>query len=101
MSWPDATTLLPSFVAIVLALTVPWFTFRLALRQGRIARLEDRRAEFYIDLLTEALAEKQWFEYQIEDPAIHKRLGAHFTDLRLSPLERARLGSRGRIAASR
>lgn len=82
--------LAPSAIAVIIAVVVPWFTFRLALRQGRIERLHDQRAQLYVDLLTEALAEKEYFEFDIADDDTRKRMRAYRTDLRLPPLERAR-----------
>lgn len=94
-------TLVPSAIAVIVAIFVPWFTFRFALKQSRFDRLHDQRAQLYIDLLTEAHAEKEYFEYDIADDDTRKRMSAYRTDLRLPPMERARLGSRGTIFASR
>jgi phosphoglycolate phosphatase-like HAD superfamily hydrolase len=91
----------PSVIAVVIAVLVPWFTFRLALRQDRIRRLHDQRADLYIELLTEAYAEKDYFEYEIEDDETRERMRSYRRDLRLQPLERARLGARGTMFASR
>ncbi len=96
-----ALTLVPSAIAVTVAVLVPWFTFRLALRQDRDRRLHDQRAHLYVDLLTEAYAETRQFEYEIADEDTRKRMQSYRTDLRLPPLERARLGSRGTIFASR
>lgn len=92
---------MPSAIAVIVAIFVPWFTFRFALRQDRFRRLHDQRAQLYVDLLTEAHAEKEYFEYDIADDDTRKRMSTHRTDLRLPPMERARLGSRGTIFASR
>src|SRR5205814_3330469 len=94
-------TLVPSAIAVIVAIFVPWFTFRFALKQRRIERLHDQRAQLYVDLLTEAHAEHEYFEYDIADDETRERLRAYRTDLRLPPMERARLGSRGTIFASR
>jgi len=94
-------TLVPSAIAVIVAIFVPWFTFRFALKQSRIDSLHDQRAQLYIDLLTEANAEKEYFEYDIADDDMRKRMKSYRTDLRLPPMERARLGSRGTIFASR
>ena len=91
----------PSVIAVVIAVLVPWFTFRLALRQDRIRRLHDQRADLYIELLTEAYAEKDYFEYEIEDDETRERMRSYRRDLRLQPPERARLGARATIFASR
>ncbi len=48
-----------------------------------------------------AVAENEYIEYDIADDKTRKRMDAYRTDLRLPPLERARLGSRGTIFASR
>jgi len=56
VSAADALTLVPSAIAIIVAVTVPWFTFRLALKQDRLRRLHDQRSQLYVDLLTEAHA---------------------------------------------
>jgi hypothetical protein len=90
----------PSAIAVIVAIFVPWFTFRFALKQSRIDRLHDNRTQLYVDLLTEAHAEKEYFEYDIADDETRERMRSYRTDLRLPPLERARLGSRGTIFAS-
>lgn len=101
MTAQTALTLVPTAIAVIIAVVVPWFTFRLALRQDRLRRLHDQRAQLYVDLLTEAHAELKYFEIDIEDDDTRKRMAAHQVDLRLPPMERARLGSRGTIFASR
>jgi len=101
MQSQTALSLVPSAIAVIVAIVVPWFTFRLALRQDRLRRLRDQRAELYVDLLTEAHAEQDFFEYDIADDETRLRVSAYRTDLRLPPLERSRLGSRGTIFASR
>lgn len=100
----DAATALPlvsTIVAAVIALTVPALTFRFALRQDRLRWLREQRAQLYIDLLTEAVAEGQWLEYAMAPQADRERFVGRHDDLRLPPLERARLGSRGTIFGSR
>jgi len=101
MSWQSVLTLVPTAIAVIVAVAVPFFTFRLALRQDRIRRLHDRRADLYVDLLTEAVAEQRYFELDIADEEARDRLRVHQDDLRLPQMERARLGSRGTIFASR
>jgi hypothetical protein len=91
----------PSAIAVIVAIFVPWFTFRFALKQSRIDRLHDQRAQLYVDLLTEAVAEKNYFEFDIADDEARERMKSYRTDLRLPPMARARLGSRGTIFASR
>jgi len=101
MQSQTALSLVPSAIAIIVAVVVPWFTFRLALRQDRLRRLRDQRAELYVDLLTEAHAEKDFFEYDIADDASRELMSVHRIDLRLPRLERARLGARGSIFSSK
>ena len=96
-----AVALVSTGVAAIIAVTVPWMAFRLALRQDAVRWLREKRAELYVDLLTEAYAEQQYFEYDMADDETRERMGPHFTDLRLPPLERARLGARGTLFASR
>lgn len=90
-----------AFAAVAVALTVPWMAFRLALRQDAARWLRERRADLYVDLLTEAHAEQNWLQYAMADKETQALAAAHFTDLRLSPVERARLGARGTIFASK
>lgn len=94
-------TLVPRAIAVIVAIFVPWFTFRFALQQSRIDRLHDQRAQLYVDILTEARAEHEYFEFDIADDETRERMRSYRTDLRLPPMERARLGSRGTIFASR
>src|SRR6266571_2761071 len=68
-----ALTLAPSAIAVIIAVVVPWFTFRLALRQDRDRRQHDQRAQLYMDLLTEAYAETKQFEHEIADAGIPDR----------------------------
>src|SRR5215469_1597465 len=85
-----------------LRLTVPWITFRLALRQDQIRWLREQRAQLYVDLLAEAHAEQKWLQYALADDGTRGAMREHFvaTDTRLPPLERARLGARGTIFGS-
>jgi hypothetical protein len=92
--------LLSAGLAAIVAVSVPWMTFRLALRQDQVRWLREQRAQLYVDLLTEAYAEQQYFEYEIADDDTRERMRGHFVDLRLPPMERARLGARGTIFAS-
>jgi hypothetical protein len=41
MSWQTVMTLGPNAIAVIVAIVVPWFTFRLALCQDRDRRLHD------------------------------------------------------------
>ena len=52
-------------------------------------------------MLTEAYAEKEWLEYAMADDETQERMRRYFHDLRLPPLERARLGARGTIFGSK
>jgi len=88
-------------LAAIVAVVVPLVAFRLALRQDQVRWLRERRADTYVDMLTEAHAERQWFEYDTADDDTRARMSEYFTDLRLPALERARLASSGTIFASR
>jgi hypothetical protein len=92
--------LILSAVAVAAALVVPSMAFRYALHQDELRRLWDRRADLYVDLLTEAMAEQKWFEWDIADDETQKRMAISYTDLRLPPLERARLSARANIFGS-
>jgi hypothetical protein len=87
--------------AVIIAVVVPWLTFRLALRQDQARWLREQRAQLYADMLTEAYAEKEYLQYVTADDQARERMRAHFTDLRLGPQERARLGARGTIFGSK
>jgi hypothetical protein len=93
--------LVAALLAAIIAVVVPWVTFRLALRQDQARWLREQRAQLYVDMLTEAYAEQKYLEYAIADDQTRERVRPHFTDLRLPPVERARLGARGTIFASR
>jgi hypothetical protein len=88
-------------LAAIIAVSVPWMTFRLALRQDQARWLREQRVQLYVDLLTEAYAETRYLDYDMADDETRQRMRAHFVDLRLPPLERARLGARGTIVSSR
>jgi hypothetical protein len=88
-------------VAVITAVVVPWLTFRLAFRQDQARWLREQQAQLYADLLTEAFAEKEYLQYVTADDQTRERMRAHFTDLRLGPQERARLGARGAIFGSK
>ena len=93
--------LIASLLAAIIAVVVPWVTFRFALRQEQARWLREQRAQLYVDMLTEAYAEQQYFQNATADDETRERMREHFTDLRLAPVERARLGARGTIFASR
>lgn len=63
--------------------------------------LRERCAELYVDLLTEAVAEREWLQYALADEETQKRADSFFKDVRLSPSDRARLGARAAIVGSR
>jgi hypothetical protein len=73
--------LVSSGVAAIIAVTVPWQAFRLALRQDQARWLREQRAQLYADLLTEAYAEQQYVEHAMASEDVKKRI--RFTDLRL------------------
>lgn len=104
-----------ALLAAVVSIAIPVWTFKRTLQLDRIKWVRDQRAELYIDILTEAYAEKQWFldemtaheialigvdgdddERRPAPPATRDR---RIPDLRLGPVERARLGSRQAIFA--
>jgi hypothetical protein len=99
MEAQTAVALGAAALAAIVAVAVPWMTFRLALRQDQLRWLREQRAQLYIELLTEAYAEKQDFHHQLLDDETRAR--SRYTDLRLPPLERARLGARSTIYASK
>jgi hypothetical protein len=87
---------------LAVAIVVPWLAFRFALRQEERRWFREQRAQLYVDLLTEAVAEEQYFEYATaDDDAREEMRKRRFVDLRLSPSERARLGARGNAFGSR
>ena len=93
--------LISAGLAAIIAVVVPWMAFRLALRQDRARWLREQRAQLYVDMLTEAHAEQEYFHYAMAADEDRERMRKYWTDLRLAPLERARLGARGTIFASR
>jgi len=99
----NAVAIGSAIIAAIIAITVPWFTFRLALRQDQQRWLREQRTELYVDVLTEAYAEEHYLQYTTTDPESQQRTEAFFkrTDVRLPPLERARLGSRASLLGSR
>ena len=103
-----------ALLAAVVAVAVPVWTFKRTLELESIKWVRDQRAQLYIDMLAEAYAEKQWFldlMTRREIALIEARDGeehrgpsrADFPpgpDLRLGPVERAKLGARGEVFAS-
>lgn len=98
----DAATvvaLAAALLATVVAIVVPWLAFRYTLRQEQSHWLREQRASVYVDLLTEAYAEQEHLLDRLQRAAGLSASSA--ADLRLPPLERARLGTRGTMYASR
>ncbi|PWR08994.1 hypothetical protein DKT68_13465 [Micromonospora acroterricola] len=114
MDAENIVALVAALLAGTVAVAVPVWTFRRTLELERIKWVRDQRAQLYIDMLTEAYAEKQWFldlMTRHEIALIEAREGdelrgpsrADFPpspDLRLGPVERAKLGARGSVFAS-
>jgi hypothetical protein len=100
----DAGTWVALFAALlatVVAVVVPWATFRFAMRQDQVRWVREQRAELYVDMLAEAYAEQEWLKLETASAGIQERARKTFTDKRLAPVERARLGARGSILGSR
>src|SRR6516225_2713775 len=76
--------------------------YRLTLRQDAIRWLRERRAQLYVDLLTEAHAEQAYLAFVTSSDTAREQMREVFaeTDTRLPPLERARLGANGTVFAS-
>lgn len=84
-------------VTTIVAVVVPFLAFQFAVRQEKVRWLREQRAQYYVDLLTEAYAEKQHLEYEMADEETRQYMRAHYVDLRLPPAERAKLGARGNV----
>ena len=100
----DAGTWVALFAALlatVVAIVVPWATFRFAMRQDQVRWVREQRSELYVDMLAEAYAEQEWVKLETAPAGIQQSARKIFTDKRLAPVERARLGARGSILASR
>lgn len=111
-----------ALLAAVVAVVVPVWTFKRTLELESIKWVRDQRAQLYIDMLAEAYAEKQWFlgvmtrreivlieargdEDDDEDDDEPRRPSRaddfpSLPDLRMGPVERAKLGARGSVFAS-
>ncbi|GLI00944.1 hypothetical protein [Phytohabitans aurantiacus] len=101
-------------LAAVVAVVVPIWTFRKTLEQDRIKWVRDQRAQLYVNMLIEAHAEKVWFlgrMTKVELALIESEEGdgrdfsdddrlPDLPDVRLAPMDRAKLGARGSIFAS-
>lgn len=93
--------LIAALLATISAVTVPFFTFRLALRQDHVRWIREQRAALYLDMLTEAYAEQEWLQLETASDRIQQRAREFFVDKRLPPAERARLGAKGMVFGSR
>jgi hypothetical protein len=99
----DAATwvaLAAALLATSIAVTVPWVTFRLAMRQDHVRWVREQRSQLYADLLGEVYSEKEWLEVESADEATRERVRPYLTDKRLPDAERAQLGIRAAIFAS-
>jgi hypothetical protein len=76
--------------------------YRLTLRQDAIRGLRERRAQLYVDLLTEAHAEQAYLAFITSSDQAREGKREVFaeTDTRLPPPERSRLGAKGSIFGS-
>ena len=101
MDASSVIALISTIVAAVIAIVVPQVSFRLTLRVDQTRWLREQRATVYVDLLTETYAEQQWLELDMADEETRRRMLTYTTDLRLPPLERARLGVRASMYGSR
>ena len=100
----DAGTWVALFAALlatVVAVVVPWATFRFAMRQDQVRWVREQRSELYADMLAEAYAEQEWLKFETAPAETQERARKSFTDMRLARAERARLGARGSILGSR
>ena len=80
MDVQTAIAMASTSVAAVIAIAVPWVSFRLTLRVDHKRWLREQRAQFYVDLLTEAYAEQQWLEQDVADDETRDRLRSRFSD---------------------
>jgi hypothetical protein len=76
--------------------------YRLTLRQDAVRWLRERRAQLYVDLLTEAHAEQAHLAFVTSSDEAREQMGKVFaeTDTRRPPLERAQLGARAHVFGS-
>jgi hypothetical protein len=76
--------------------------YRLILRRDAIRWLRERRAQLYVDMLTQAHAEQFYLSVITSSDTAREQMRKVFaeTDARLPPLERARLGANGSVFAS-
>jgi hypothetical protein len=99
MDAATAVALAAALLAAVVAVVVPWLAFRFTLRQDQSSWLREQRAQVYADLLTEAYATEQTLLDELQVAAGLRPSSS--TGLPLPPRERAHLGSRGTMYASR
>lgn len=84
-------------ITTIVAVVVPFLAFQFAVRQEKVRWLREQRAQYYVDLLAEAYAEKQHLEYELADEETREHMSANYVDLRLPQAERAKLGARGNV----
>lgn len=89
---------LPVVGAMLVAVVAAVIGFGLALQQDKRRWVREKRAELYIDMLSEAYAEVQWIN-ETTRPA-DDRFPASMPDTRMSPAERVRLGARATAYAT-
>ena len=77
-------------------------TYRLNLRRDTIRWLRERRAQLYVEMLTQAYAERYYVTFATSSDSARELMRESFaaTDTRLPPVERARLGASGSVFAS-
>jgi hypothetical protein len=96
-----AIALVAVLATALVAVIVPYVTFRLSVGHDQARWLREQRAALYVDVLIEVHAEQQWFEYATSDDDTRERMSMYFEDLRLPSPERARLAARGTVFGSR
>jgi len=101
MDTGDVITLVSLAITTIVAVVIPYLAFRFAVQQEKTRWLREQRAQFYIDLMTEAYAEKEHLEYELADEETRERMRSYYVDLRLPPAERAKLGARGNVLGAR
>ncbi|WP_328344738.1 hypothetical protein [Micromonospora sp. NBC_00421] len=113
MDTQNLVTLGVALLAAATAVWVPTWTFKRTLELEHVKWMRDQRSQLYIDMLTEAYAEKQWHLHLMTEHELHL-IGTRDGDeprvprtelppppnLRLGDVERARLGARSAAFAS-
>jgi hypothetical protein len=87
----------------IATLATAWLGYRWGLRQDERQWSRSRRADLYADLLAEVGAEQDWLYWRFAQAIENTRPRPDqftFNDLRLGPVERARLGVRAATIAS-